>query len=157
MCFKHLFSRGISRTFQSRGPQCAIKGQIKSQEIFTLQWLSAEENTVCTVLYTDHMVSVGLIRVIRRRHFPRKIALCKSLTQVRDRRLEFNKLNKSKNSWNLDILIPSKIDGFVVSSFWMEVIKVPIKSGECWLYCIILKEILYQNHIFCNFKALYFQ
>ena len=39
LSIKHLFSSGISRTFQSRGPQCAIK----SQEIFTLQWLSAEE------------------------------------------------------------------------------------------------------------------
>ena len=37
----------------------------------------------------------GLSRVIRRRYFPRKIALCKSPTQVRDRRLGFNKLNKS--------------------------------------------------------------
>ena len=58
----------------------------------------------------------GLFRVIRSRYFPRKIALCKSLTQVRDRRLGFKKLNKSKNSSNLDILIPSKFNGFVVSS-----------------------------------------
>ena len=58
----------------------------------------------------------GLFRVIRGRYFPRKIALCKSLTQVRDRRLGFKKLDKSKNSSNLDILIPSKFGGFAVSS-----------------------------------------
>ena len=81
----------------------------------------------------------GLLRIIRRRYFPRKIALCKSLTQVRDRRLGFKKLNKSKNSSNLDILIPSKFDGFVVSSIWMEVMRIPIKSGECWLYSNVLE------------------
>ena len=73
------------------------------------------------VIYHNWLILIfslvhGLLRIIRRRYFPRKIALCKSLTQVRDRRLGYKKLNKSKNSSNLDILIPSKFDDFVVSS-----------------------------------------
>ena len=96
----------------------------------------------------------GLLRIIRRRYFPRKIALCKSLTQVRDRRLGFKKLNKSKNSSNLDILIPSKFDGFVVSSFWMEVMKVPIKSVNTDLKALFWKKFFIRTTYFA-FLRLY--
>ena len=79
-------------------------------------WASKDLLSPLRFLFTCCRQEHGLFRVIRRRYFPRKIALCKSLTQVRDRRLGFKKLNKSKNSSNLDILIPSKFNGFVVSS-----------------------------------------
>ena len=76
------------------------------------------------------VVSMNLHGLFVDRIIPQTIALYKSITQVRDRSLRFEKKKKSKRSTNLDILMPLKFGGFIVSSSSMEAIKVPIKRGE---------------------------
>ena len=63
------------------------------------------------------VVSTNLHGLFVDRIIPQTIALYKSITQVRDRSLGFEKKKKSKRSTNLDILILLKFDGFIVSSF----------------------------------------